>query len=42
MFTALLKGINGFIDSPTLKEFEREITQESEVASELFSWLFRK
>jgi len=42
MFTALLKGINGVIDSSTLKEVEKEIVQESEVASELFSWLFRK
>jgi len=42
MLTALLKGINGVIDSATLKEFEKEITQESEVASELFSWLFIK
>jgi len=42
MFIAFLKGINGVIDSPTLKEVEKEITQESEVASELFSWLFRK
>jgi len=37
MFIALLKGINGVIDSPTLKELEKK-----EVASELFSWLFKK
>jgi len=42
MFTALLKGINVLIDSPTLKEFEKEISQESEVATELLNWLFIK